>query len=164
MHCLIINNIKPVNTAGFQLSVEDGVKMRSVDFSISFRKKAQISIEFMFIYIIFMAALSVAAVYVFQNSQNVYSSQIDLKVEELLSLVKGRIDTAFLEGDGFSTNITLPYQIVNSDYLLNVSSGLIFLEINNRTYSKILLSGNVSGHFRKGENRIYNRNGEIVIS
>ena len=126
--------------------------------------KAQASLEFMFIFMLFVAALTIVAVYVSQGTQSVFSSRLDLEAEGVMSLVKGKLDTAYLEGSGFSTNLTLPQEIIGFDYSVNVTNGFVLIEINNQTYSKALLSRNITGFLRKGENRLENINQEIVIS
>jgi hypothetical protein len=127
-------------------------------------RKGQVSVEFMFIFILFMAVLALAVVFVMQSSQGIYQSSMEMGSEEILSQVKGRLDSAFLEGDGFSTNLTLPSQIMGADYSISINSGFVLIDISNQTYSKILLAKNITGSLRKGENMLKNVNQEIVIS
>jgi hypothetical protein len=130
----------------------------------SLERKGQVSVEFMFIFILFMAVLALAVVFVMQSSQGIYLSSMEMGSEEMLSKVKGGLDSAFLEGDGFSTNLTLPSQIMGADYSISISSGFALIDINNQTYSKILLARNITGSLRKGENMLKNVNQGIVIS
>jgi hypothetical protein len=128
------------------------------------RYKAQASIEFMFIFILFVSVLVVVMVSVIQNNEAIFILRQNLEAEQTLSFAKGKLDTAFLEGDGFSSNFTLPQQIMGFNYIIGISSNFLFLEMNNQTYSKILLSRNVTGTLRKGENRIININNLLVVS
>lgn len=132
--------------------------------SISLGKKSQVSVEFMLIFVFFMAILTVVVVAVLQNTQGIFSSTLDLEVENTLSLVKSRLDTAYLEGSGFSTNFTLPQTIMAFNYSVNISSKFLMIEVNNQTYSKILLTNSTTGTPRKGENTVRNVNGQLVIS
>jgi len=127
-------------------------------------KKAQISLEFMFIFALFLAALTVVAVSVMQSSQSVFDSRLGLEAENEISLAKSKLDTAFLEGSGFSTNLTLPQKIMGLDYSVAIADGFILVEVSNQTYSATLLARNITGSLRKGENRLANINQEIVIS
>jgi len=128
------------------------------------RRKAQISVEFMILFIFFIGVLALAMVYATQNMQAVSASTLGLEAGKVLSLARSKLDTAFLEGDGFSTNFTLPQQIMNLDYSVNVSSGFVLIEINNMTYSSPLITQDITGIPRKGENALRNVNGRLVIS
>ena len=127
-------------------------------------RKAQVSIEFMLLFMFFMAVLAFSIVSVVQNMQGVSSSALSLETGKALYLVKSKLDTAFLEGDGFSTNFTMPQRIMNIDYSVNISSGFVLIEINNLTYSSSLIAKDITGIPRKGENAIKNVNGKLVIS
>jgi hypothetical protein len=126
--------------------------------------KAQSSVEFMLIFILFMAILTVVVAAVLQNTQGIFSSTLDLEAENTLSLVKSRLDTAYLEGSGFSTNFTLPQTVMVFNYSINISSKFLIMEVNNQTYSKILLTNSTAGTLRKGENMVKNADGVLVIS
>jgi hypothetical protein len=126
--------------------------------------EAQASVEFMFIFVFFMAVLVVIMAAVLQNTQGVYSSTLDLQAEGALSMVKSKLDTAFLEGSGFSTNFTLPDSLMSYDYSVNITSKFLTLEVANQTYSKTLLTNSTVGIPRKGENSVRNEDGRIVIS
>jgi hypothetical protein len=126
--------------------------------------KAQISIEFMILFIFFVGILAFAMVSVMQNIQDTSSSTLGLETKKTLSLVKSKLDTAFLEGDGFSTNFSLPQQIMNLDYSVNISSGFVLIEISNLTYSSPLITKDITGIPIKGENVLRNINGRLVIS
>ena len=127
-------------------------------------KKAQVSIEFMILFIFFLGLLSFAIVSVMQNVQDISASSVGLEAQKTLSLMRSKLDTAFLEGDGFSTNFTLPQKIMSLDYSVNVSSGFALIEVNNLTYSSPIIARNISGGPRKGENALRNSGGYLVIS
>jgi hypothetical protein len=128
------------------------------------KRKAQVSVEFMLLFIFFIGLLALAMVYAMQNLQGVYSSTMGLEAGKVLSSVKSKLDTAFLEGDGFSTNFTLPQQIMSVDYSVNISSGFLLIEVANATYSNPLITKDITGTPRKGENALKNVNGRLVIS
>jgi len=127
-------------------------------------RAGQVSVEFMLIFVFFIAVLTVVLVAVLQNTQSVYSSTLDLEAESMLSMVKSKLDTALLEGSGFSTTFTLPESLMSYNYSLNISSRSLVLEANNRTYSKLLLTNSTEGVPKKGGNSVRNEDGRIVIS
>ena len=127
-------------------------------------RKAQVSIEFMILFIFFLGLLSFAIVSVMQSVQDISGSSVGLQAQKTISLLRSKLDTAFLEGDGFSTNFTLPQTIMSLDYSLNVSSGFALIQVNNQTYSAPIISRNISGEPRKGENALRNQGGLLVIS
>lgn len=126
--------------------------------------KAQVSIEFMLLFIFFLGIMAVVMVYVMQSIENTSASTVSLETQQRLSFIKSKIETAFLEGDGFSTNFTLPLQIMNLNYSVGIDSGFVLIEINNMTYSSPLITKDITGTPRKGENLLRNVNGRLVIS
>lgn len=128
------------------------------------RSKAQISTEFMLLFMFFIGVLAFSMVYVIQNIQDTSASTLRIEADKTLFMVKSKLETAFLEGDGFSTNFTLPQRIMGFDYSVNISSGFLFMGIKNDTYSDPLITKDITGVPRKGENVLRNVNGRLVIS
>jgi hypothetical protein len=128
------------------------------------KRKAQMSMEFMLIFVLMLAVTVVVAAAVVWNTSGVYLSTMELEAREVLSVAKGKLDTAFLEGDGFSTTFTLPQKILNYNYSISISSRFVVLDAGNQTYSAILLSNSTSGSLKKGQNSVRNVNGQLVIS
>ena len=128
------------------------------------KAKAQVSAEFMIIFVVFIIMVTIVAVAVTQNSNTVLSSTLDMESGKTLSLAKSKLDTVFLEGDGFSTNFTLPQKIMSYDYTISMDSRYLALDVNNQTFWATLLTNNTAGSLRKGENMARNVNGRIVIS
>jgi hypothetical protein len=126
--------------------------------------KAQISTEFMLLFTFFVAVLAFSMVYVIQSIQSTSDSALGIEAGKALHLVKSKLETAFLEGDGFSTSFTLPQRIMGFDYSVNISSGFLFIWVNNVTYSGPLITKEIEGVPAKGENALRNVNGRLVIS
>ena len=120
--------------------------------------------EFMILFVLFLVAVTVALAVSVQRSQIISQAQIDLESNKILREVGDRINIAYLEGDGFSINATLPERILRLDYTISISSNEVILRLDGKTYVKYLLTNNVTGDFVKGTNRITNRNGEIIIT
>jgi hypothetical protein len=126
--------------------------------------RAQVAVEFMIIFGIFLVALIIILIAVWSDVADMNRANIELSVNNLLEKVSSKIDTVFLEGDGFSSNITIPETISGLNYSIGMFNGAIWIEVNNITYSKNLLTKNVTGSFNKGQNLLRNENGEVIIT
>jgi hypothetical protein len=129
------------------------------------RPKGQIAFEYMSIFAIFMIALILASVFAWTRSVEITQAQRRLEVENLLDGVSGKIDTAWLEGEGFTTNLTIPETVADSQFTLNVTSNFLLLVLRQEEYVKPILTPNVTGSFTiGGVNTLYNRGDRIEIS
>jgi hypothetical protein len=128
--------------------------------------KAQSSVEFMAIFSFLLAAVIMAAVFSVQNTSSLVRARTDMEAERLLDYVGSRLDSAYLGGDGFSSNVSIPDALLSLDYDLSVPPGsnILVLTLGNVTYPRHLLADSVTGSFRKGGNTLRNSNGQVVIS
>lgn len=120
--------------------------------------------EFMILFILFMVAIVIAMVVSVNRTQFVADAQISLEANRVLGDVADTINIAYLEGDGFSMNVTLPQRILRMDYTVDISSNEAILRLPSGTFIKSLLTNNVSGDPILGTNTIANRHGQIVIT
>lgn len=125
--------------------------------------KAQTATEFLVIFMIFIAVLTIASFYSLQRVHSVVIYRTEFEATKVLNDVSNKIDIAFLEGDGFMINASLPESILGHDYEITITENVITLTTDNVTYSRILLTQNITGSIVKGQNLIYNNNGLIVI-
>lgn len=129
------------------------------------RFKAQVAFEYMFVFGIFMAALIMGTIFAWSKSLEVNRYQTRLEVNNLLDMVAGKIDTTWLEGAGFSTNLTIPETVANYNYTLNVTSNFVLLVIVEEEYIKPIITQNVTGDFTIGSvNTLSNMGDHILIS
>ena len=129
------------------------------------RPKGQIAFEYMFIFAIFMIALIIATVFAWTKSVEITQAQRRLEVKNLLDGVSSKIDTAWLEGEGFTTNLTIPETVADSQFTLNVTSNFLLLVLRQEEYIKPILTPNVTGSFNIGGlNTLFNRGDRIEIS
>lgn len=126
--------------------------------------KAQIAMEFLFIFMIFLLAIGIGLFIFWENTQKVNQYKIDLEIEKLLNLISNKINTVYLEGDGFSMNLTIPEKVLGMNYSLNISLNFILLNFSDNIYSKQLLTQNISGELKKGKNLLSNVDKDIIIS
>ncbi|RLI96215.1 MAG: hypothetical protein DRO99_04870 [Candidatus Aenigmatarchaeota archaeon] len=127
--------------------------------------KAQVAIEFM---IILGALLLIAASVAVMSTNNMAQlSDLSLQMEanEIADSLGSKINTAFLEGDGFSTTATIPSSILSRDYELSVRGNYIYVSVDGISIEKPLLSKNVTqGSVAKGDKALRNVRGNVVIS
>ncbi len=126
--------------------------------------RAQTSMEFMIIFMLFLVATGVAMAASVNRSHAISQAQMDMESHNLLRRVSGGINTACLEGDGFSMDVTVPERMLRLDYTIDINSNEAILRVAGNTYVQYLLTNNVTGDIAKGTNRILNSNGEIVIT
>jgi hypothetical protein len=132
--------------------------------SIYTRRKAQSAFEFMFIFAIFMAAVVIAFFVSSVKVQEVRSHQELLEIDDLLTKVSEKINTVWLEGEGFSTNLTLPATVAGVGYGMNTSSNYLVATVSGADYMKVLITQNVSGSLKVGLNTLTNMGDHIEVS
>lgn len=126
--------------------------------------KAQVAVEFMVLFTIFIAAVIVSLFLVWNNVLSINKATNDIEFRKVLDTIGGKIDTVYLEGDGFQTNVTIPYRVSGISYPVDLNEGLLWITVQNRTYTRRLLTNDVSGTFKKGVNTLKNVDGVVVIS
>ena len=119
--------------------------------------------EFLVLFIIFLVAVSIALFSSINRSNAIMQAQIDLETEKAISSLADKINTAYLEGDGFYMNVTLPARILRINYTIQVNANQIILNLDNASYVKNVLTDNITGQPAKGINTVYNLDGEIFI-
>ncbi|MFH1978468.1 MAG: hypothetical protein ABIJ92_04025 [Candidatus Aenigmatarchaeota archaeon] len=128
------------------------------------RSKAQSAAEFMIIFMMLIIVLSLAAWISSTKTQEVNTIKTNRDVGVVLNVIVSKIDTAFLEGDGFSTDMYLPANITSVDYTVQIVQNQVLITHRGLTYSKRLLTDDVQGSTSKGFNMIRNVDGTVIIS
>ncbi len=126
--------------------------------------KAQGAMEFVMIFVLLIAALSIAALASMEKTAEINRVMLEIESEKLLDGVAGKINTAFLEGPGFKTKVVFPERISGLSYSITINSNQIILSFDNFEYFKNVLTQNITGNFVKGVNLIENRDGAITIT
>jgi len=126
--------------------------------------KAQVAIEFIIIFGLFLAATIVISIAAWNNIVDEETTYIEFEASRIIDLASGRINTAYLEGSGFSINLVIPEKLGLYNYTLQLDGNMIWLHALNVSYSRKLLTPNITGTLAAGENKISNVNGTIVIS
>lgn len=126
--------------------------------------KAQVAMEFMIIFGIFLAATIVISIAVWNNIADEEKTYVDFEASRIIDLAAGRINTAYIEGNGFSINLVVPEKLGLYNYTLQLDGNMIWLHTLNVTYSRKLLTPDITGTLAAGENKISNVDGAIVIT
>ena len=127
-------------------------------------KKAQSSVEFMIIFAMLLLVMVLAVFIGGKKSTEIVTIETGLEIQSLLDRIVGKINTVYIEGDGFSTEMYMPENIMGMNYTVNVTSNIVFITRNNFTYSKMLLTENVTGIIDPGVSILKNVNGVVEVS
>ena len=125
--------------------------------------RGQSGVEFMILFGVFLLAIIIMVFSIWNYVFDINVSTNDLHANKFLDSVSSRVDTVFLEGDGFLTNYTMPDTILGRNYSVSIERGFVFLNFSGRVYVKRLITKNVTGNLEKGENTIKNVNGVVAI-
>jgi len=125
--------------------------------------KAQSSIEFIIIFALLLLILVIGATAASVRIYGISIANKELEVSKVLDEVSGKLNLAFLEGDGFRIEMTVPKKILSQNYTINIYKNNIVLWFENSTYSSLLMTENITGSLEKGLNILTNVDGGIVI-
>ncbi len=129
------------------------------------RFKLQSSFEFIFITGMLIAALIMGAWFSWIQTSSIKDSENSLVVGDFLNSVSEKINTAWLEGEGFSSNVTMPMTIAGQPYEINITDNYLVVRLLGQEHMKVLITNNVTGNFTIGTlNRLTNRKSYIEIS
>ena len=129
------------------------------------RLKAQSAFEFLFIFGIFLSALLIGMWVSASKTAEIRVGQKDLEINDVLTSVSDKINTAWLEGEGFSTNVTLPESVAGADYEINVTANYIILWTGDSHYLRTVITNNITGELTEGAtNNIRNTGDGLVIT
>ncbi len=127
------------------------------------RLSGQSAMEFIMVFTILVAALVVAAWISLERTNEISAARTRLEVGNMLSDVSNKINTAFLEGPGFSVRLDLPEKLLGADYSIQAHSNNLYLDFRGATYIRQMITQNITGGFATGKNTIRNVGGIIVI-
>lgn len=132
--------------------------------SKSRNNSAQSSIEFILIFGLLLIILAIAVNVAWVRIYGISNANRNLEVSKVLDDVSNKINLAFLEGDGFSINLEVPNSLFGQNYTIEIHRNNVVIYYLNSTYSSHLLTENITGTIHKGDNKILNSRGEIVIT
>ena len=128
--------------------------------------KGQTAVE-MIIYISFvMLMLAVAMISIADREDVLYESRIGISSKTVAESVASEINIALSVGDGYSNSFSLPTTLlggINYTIDLDKESQRVYIEWRNRTLFFPILTSEVTGNPKKGNNTIRNENGAIIF-
>ena len=124
--------------------------------------KAQVTIEFAVVLSLLIIAL-LFIYYDFNNEKKSMEKELfDLAMENLVYKSATILNTAFVEGDGYTTTLKMPE--LEWNYEVIVDSGYLLLRINNRSYTSLLLSSDLEGNIAPSQtNTVRNDKGRLFV-
>ncbi len=133
--------------------------------STSGRLKGQSAFEFLFVFGVFIAALLMGVWVSAVKSGELDIYMKNLEIDELMTTVTEKINTVWVEGEGFSSNLTLPSLVYSMTYDIDVTSNLVMLTAGGERYMRPIITQNVTGTLKKiSVNTLTNRGDHIEIS
>ncbi len=127
-------------------------------------KRGQSSIEFFILIgaILFFFVAFLFAIYA--NINDKYSERLNLEVQETALGVVDEINLAYKASDGYQRDFSLPIEVANRAYTINITSGLVYLHTKDGKFSLAYPVQNVTGQPQIGDNKIEKRNGEVRLN
>jgi hypothetical protein len=125
--------------------------------------KAQVIAETLFVYAILFFFSMIMIVWIFDESSVMLEERKRAEINRISYDVANIINTAVVEGNGFSINFLVPYDVIGTNYSLYIDDSMLVAEWENRTLITELLTSNISGTLKKGLNVVKNENNQIFI-
>ncbi len=94
---------------------------------------------------------------------NVINRQEEFRAAEIIERIAFELSLAKSSGDGYSRNISLYENIYGQNYSIRIGTGMVLIDVNNRTYSSHTISSNISGNIIPGCNSISNVKDNVSI-
>lgn len=126
--------------------------------------KAQVAMEFLIFFSIFIMILIIVFAVNFQKTAEIRASSESIEADRLIGLAADRINTVFLEGQGFSSELSLPPSVGAVNYSVSINGSIAYLVVREDYYQRTLMTSNVQGQLMPGRNIIRNSNGTISVS
>lgn len=120
--------------------------------------------EFMVLFTLFLVVAGIALYASIDRTRDITETKIGIEASSLVSRITTTVNSVYLQGDGFSTNIVLPYKIVSLDYNTSFQSNQLLIMAAGKLYTGYVLTGNVTGNLTLGTNTIRNSGGWVMIN
>lgn len=112
----------------------------------------------------FLIMLLVVMIFVsYRDKTEIVRYTEDVYARNVIEKVRMAINTAVIEGDGFSSQFTVPASLNGAAYNLTVSRNNIYLEWSGNSRVGRVITSNITGSVTKGVNQISNVGGVIVL-
>jgi hypothetical protein len=130
--------------------------------STSAGHKGQSAFEFMFIFGVMLGAVLLTLWVSTTKSTEIQIEQRNMEIRDVISTVAEKVNTAWIEGKGYSTNVTIPGKIAGTDYDINITSRYIMITLAGERYLGTMITGNVTGSFESGATSTLRNTGDTI--
>lgn len=112
----------------------------------------------------FLIMLLVVMIFVsYRDKTEIVRYTGEVYARNVIERIRMAINTAVIEGDGFSSEFTVPTTINGAQYNLTISGNNVYVEWSGNSYNGRVITRNITGAVAKGVNRISNVGGVIVL-
>lgn len=121
------------------------------------------SVEIMGLFTFLIMLLIVMIFVSYRDKFEILQYTEDVYAGNVIEKVRMAINTAVIEGDGFSSEFTVPASLNGAAYNVTVYGNNIYLEWSGNSRTGRVITSNITGAITKGVNRISNVGGVIVL-
>lgn len=127
-------------------------------------KKAQTAVELMII-IGFLLFFFIIFIGIIQSKiQEKSEEKKTIIIKDIVKNVQEEIDLAVKSTDGYTREFKLPEKILNDDYEISISEGIVYARTTNQKHAIAVNIKNVTGTISKGTNTITKQNGIVYLN
>ena len=126
--------------------------------------KAQVSVEFMMFLAFVLLMLCLASYASLTAGRDIGNDNEVTAARIITAAMAGEINIATEIGPGYSHRFVLPASLIGNNYTIDTNeTGFVNVKWKDKFYSLPVLSDNITGSVRTGQNVIRNLNGVIVF-
>ncbi len=126
-------------------------------------RQGQTSLEFMAMLIFAMFVFTAFYSSLASNQTDVQNQQETLMAENIANDAVFELQMALTQGDGYSRNFTLPHALLGNTYTVNLTSGTLIVQWDDRNLYKDAPITTINGNITPAENQIRNDDGELYV-
>ena len=127
------------------------------------RIKAQVSAEFLMMFILMVLIFSIYVPYIWGRELEIEKKGEFIVGRRIASNVKSEVELAVMFGHGYRRNFTLPADILGSNYSIDIKNKIVVVKWKDYEVHELLIAHKITGSPKPGKNTILNRRDEIVF-
>lgn len=127
------------------------------------KQKAQSGLELLTFISFSMLVFSGFYFGILKKDINAANRQEALMAGDMSERIALEIRLAKSTGDGYARNFTLKNDVYGTPYSVRLASGMVLLDVGDRTYAAYAVASNVSGNILPGCNTISNAKGNVSV-
>ncbi len=125
--------------------------------------RAQLSIEIMALFSFLIMLLSAIMFVSYRDKLEIIRYTDEVYARNILETIRVSINTVVIEGNGFSTEFTIPQTLNGAAYNITASGNGMYLTWSGNSQKIRVITANINGTITRGVNKIRNENGVIVL-